>query len=129
MPGVSRTTAAHHDDHGPVLDIHEDIGDLTVSFLTFRVDIDGAPLLKGLPDDCCSSPHWGYVTRGKLTFRFPDHDETFGEGDAFSVPGGHTPEVAAGTEYVQFSPADELHKVSEVMLRNAQAMLPDMQSA
>ena len=58
-----------------------------------------------------------------------DHDEMFTEGDAFSVPRGHTPEVAAGTEYVQFSPADELHKVSEVMMRNAQAMLPNMQNA
>jgi hypothetical protein len=125
MPGISRQTAAHHDDHGPVLDIHEDLGDLSVNFLTFRVDIDGAPLLKGLPDDCCSCPHWGYVTKGKLTFHFPDHDETYAEGDAFYVPAGHTPEVVGGTEYVQFSPAAELHKISAVMQRNTRAMLQE----
>lgn len=49
MPGVSKQTAAHHDDHGPVLDIHQDLGDLSVNFLTFKIDIDGAPLQKGLP--------------------------------------------------------------------------------
>jgi hypothetical protein len=123
MPGISRESAAHHEDHGPVLDIHEDLGDLSVNFLTFRVDIDGAPLLKGLPGDRCSCPHWGYVTKGRVTFHFPDHDEAYVEGDAFYVPAGHTPEVVAGTEYVQFSPADELHKTAEVMARNTEALM------
>jgi hypothetical protein len=123
MPGVSRETAVHHEDHGPVLDIHQDLDGFCVNFITFRVDIDGAPLLKGLPDDRCSCPHWGYVTRGRITFHFADHDETYVEGDAFYVPAGHTPEVVAGTEYVQFSPADELHKIADVMERNTKAMM------
>ena len=123
MPGVSRQTAAHHDDHGRFWTSTRDLGDLSVNFLTFKVDIDGAPLLKGLPDDRCSCPHWGYVTKGKVTLHFADHDETYVEGDAFSVPAGHTPEVAGGTEYVQFSPADELHKISAVLERNAKAMM------
>jgi hypothetical protein len=123
MPGVSKQSAAHHDDHGPVLDIHEDVGDLSINFLSFKIDIDGAPLLKGLPDDRCSCPHWGYVTKGKVTFHFADHDETYVEGDAYYVPPGHTPEVVGGTEYVQFSPADELHKISAVMERNTRAMM------
>jgi hypothetical protein len=123
MPGISRETAAHHEDHGPVLDIHEDLGDYSVNFLTFKIDIDGAPLLKGLPDDRCSCPHWGYVTKGQVTFHFADHDETFAEGDAFHVPPGHTPEVVAGTEYVQFSPAEELHRITAVMERNTKAMM------
>jgi hypothetical protein len=125
MPGISRQTAAHHEDHGPVVDIHEDIGDLSVNFLTFKIDIDGAPLLKGLPDDRCSCPHWGYVTKGKVTFHFADHDETYVEGHAFYVPPGHTPEVVSGTEYVQFSPADELHKITAVMEENTRAMMQE----
>jgi hypothetical protein len=123
MPGTSRKTAAHHEDRGPVLDIHEDLDDFSVNFVTFKVDIDAAPLLKGLPDGRCSCPHWGYVTKGKVTFHFADHDETFVEGDAFYVPPGHTPEVAGGTEYVQFSPAEELHKISAVMEQNAKEMM------
>jgi hypothetical protein len=123
MPGISKESAAHRDDHGPVLDIHEDVGDLSINFLSFKMDIDGAPLLRGLPGDHCSCEHWGYVTKGKITFHFADHDESYTEGDAFYVPGGHTPEVVAGTEYLQFSPADELHKITAVMIENTRAMM------
>jgi hypothetical protein len=38
------------------------------------------------------------------------------------VPAGHTPEVAAGTEYLQFSPSEELRVVSEKMLENAREL-------
>jgi hypothetical protein len=123
MPGISRETAAHQEDRGPVFDSHEDLDGTTVNFVRFKIDLDAAPLLKGLPDDRCSCPHWGYVTKGKVIFHFADHDESFDEGDAFYVPPGHTPEVVAGTEYVQFSPTEELCKVSEVMIRNTQAMM------
>lgn len=123
MPGTSSQNAAQQEDHGPVLDAHEDLDGFTVNFLTFKVDIDGAPLLKGLPDDRCPCPHWGYVTKGAVTFRFADHAENYVEGDAFYVPPGHIPEVAAGTEYLQFSPAEELHAISEVIERNARAMM------
>jgi hypothetical protein len=95
----------------------------TIQFLTFRVDADGTPLLKGLPGDKFISPHWGYVLRGRMTFRFDDHEEVMEAGDTFYVPAGHIPIVAAGTEYVQFGPAEELHRVSGTMTRNFQAMM------
>ena len=122
MPGVSRESAATVEHHGPVEDRHEDIDDMTVNFVSFGVDIDGTPLLKGLPGDRCPCPHWGYVTKGKLSYRFADHEETFQTGDAFYVPPGHIPIVEAGTEFVQFSPKDELKAVGEVMERNARAL-------
>jgi hypothetical protein len=43
-------------------------------------------------------------------------------GDAFYVPGGHLQRVEAGTEYLQFSPADELRVVSENIERNMRQM-------
>ena len=122
MPKVSKSSAAHVENQGPVEDRHEDLDDYTVNFLSFGQTIDATPLLKGLPNDRCSSPHWGYVFNGKVTFRFGDHDEVFEAGDAFYVPAGHTPVIEEGTEYVQFSPSSELHAVSEVMTRNAQAL-------
>ena len=33
-----------------------------------REDVDASPLLRGLPDDRCPCPHWGYVFTGRLTF-------------------------------------------------------------
>src|SRR6478736_3397567 len=120
MPKVSRDSAAHVEDHGPVEDRHEDLDGYTVNFVSFGQDIDGTPLLKGLPDDRCQCPHWGYVLKGRLTYRFADHEEVFEAGDAFYLPAGHIPLAEAGSELLQFSPSAELQAVSEVMVKNAQ---------
>lgn len=122
MPKVSKESAAHVEDHGPVEDRHEDIHGYTVSFVSFRQDIDGTPLLKGLPNDSCQCPHWGYVLKGKVTYRFADHEEVFEAGDAFYLLPGHIPLADAGSELVQFSPSAELRVVEEAMMRNLQAM-------
>jgi hypothetical protein len=122
MPKVSKDSAAHVDDHGIVEDRHEDIDGYTVNFVSFRQEVDASPLLKGLPGDRCPCPHWGYVLKGRLTYRFADHDETFSAGDAFYLPAGHVPVAEAGSEILQFSPAAELREVDAVMLKNVQAL-------
>ena len=71
MPRVSRESAAQVDDHGPVEDRHEDVDGYTIQFVSFRQDVDGTPLMKGLPGDACPCPHWGYVLKGRVTYRFP----------------------------------------------------------
>jgi mannose-6-phosphate isomerase-like protein (cupin superfamily) len=123
MPKVSKESAAHVEDHGPVEDRHEDLEGYTVNFVSFREGIDATPLLKGLPDDKCHCPHWGYVVKGRVTYRFADHEEVCEAGDAFYLPPGHVPIVEAGTEMVQFSPARELAEVSAAMTSNMQAMM------
>ena len=126
MPKVSKESAAHVDDHGPVVDRHEDVDGYTVQFVSFRQDVDGTALLAGLPDDRCQCPHWGYVLKGRVTYRFADHEESFETGDAFYLPPGHIPLADADSEIVQFSPSDELQVVAGAMMKNMQAM---MQSA
>jgi hypothetical protein len=122
MPKVSRESA-QVDDHGAVEDRHDDIDGYTVSFVSFREDIDATPLLKGLPDDQCQCPHWGYVVKGGLTFRYGDRDEVFVAGDAFYTPPGHAPvQHDPGSEIVLFSPSEELQATEEVMMKNMQAM-------
>jgi len=122
MPKVSKDSAAHLEQHGPVEDRHEDVDGYTVTFASFSADIDGTPLLKGLPGDSCSCPHWGYVLKGRVTYRFADHEEVFEAGDAFYSPPGHVPLADAGSELVQFSPADELLAVDAAIAKNMQAM-------
>lgn len=122
MPKVSKESAAQVDQHGPVEDRHEDVDGYTVNFVSFGQDIDATPLMKGLPDDSCSCPHWGYVIKGRLTYRFADHEEVFEAGDAFYLPPGHIPSAEAGSELVQFSPAEELKAVEAAMMKNMQAM-------
>jgi hypothetical protein len=122
MPKVSKDSAAQHESHGPVEEWSEEVDGYAVNFVSFGVDIDSTPLLKGLPDDRCPCPHWGYVFKGRVTYRFADHEEVHEAGDAFYVAGGHLQFADAGTEYLQFSPAEELRTVSETIERNMQAM-------
>jgi hypothetical protein len=120
MPKVSRESASHVEEHGPVEDRHAEVDGYTVNFVSFRQDVDATPLLKGLPGDRCPCPHWGYVLKGKLTYRFADHEEVFEAGDAFYLPPGHIPLADAGSELVQFSPSEDLRAVEAAMTRNMQ---------
>ena len=121
MAKVSRDSA-EVEDYGLVEDRHAEFEGYTVNFATFRQEMDGTPMLKGLPDDRCQCPHWGYVFKGKLTMRFADHEEIYEAGDAFYAPPGHVPVHEAGTEYLQFSPSEPLRQTSEVILKNMQEM-------
>jgi hypothetical protein len=122
MPKVSSENA-QVEDHGPVLDRHGKVDGYTVNILEFRQDMDQTPMLKGLPDDRCQCPHWGYVLKGKLTFRFGDHEEVFEAGDAFYLPPGHVgTRNEPGSEYLQFSPTKELKETEEVIMKNMHKM-------
>lgn len=94
----------------------------TVSYETFKADVDPAPLFHGLPNDRCQCPHWGVVLKGKVVFRYADHDETFEAGDAYYGPPDHLPLVFAGTEVVEFSPTVELQQTMAVLGQNMAAM-------
>ena len=122
MPKVSKASASQVEVvEGILEDRSEQLDGYTVGFTSFIADADPAPFFQGLPDDRCQCPHWGYVLKGKITFRFADREETYEAGDAYYVPPGHTPVVYDGNEIVEFSPADELAKTMEVVMRNMAA--------
>ncbi|HWJ32120.1 MAG TPA: hypothetical protein VNR59_07255 [Gaiellaceae bacterium] len=121
MPKTSRETASQVADLGVMEIRSEELDGYTVEFTTFREDADGTPVFRGLPDDRCQSPHWGYVVRGRLTFRYADRDEVYEAGDAYYAPPGHIPVVTAGTEVIEFSPTEEYSRTLEVVGRNLAA--------
>src|SRR5262245_38136581 len=120
MAKVSRTTADNVKDFGVAEDRTTTADGYTMGFTTIREASDLAPALAGLPGGHCSCPHWGYVTRGRLVFRFGDHDEVYEAGDAFYTPPGHTPAADAGTEFVMFSPADLLEATEAAIVKAMQ---------
>jgi len=123
MAKVSRESATHGGEYGPVTDHSDQLEGYTVNFTSFQEDVDATPLMKGLPDDRCQCPHWGYVINGRMTFRYADGEEVFEAGDAFYAPPGHVPvKHEPGTEVVFFSPAEELKKTEAVMMKNMQEM-------
>jgi hypothetical protein len=118
VPRISRASAPHHEDLGVMEGSYGKLGEYTVGFEHFRADADGTPLFRGLPDDRCQSPHWGYVVNGRVTFRFADRDEVYEAGDAYYAPPGHIPVVDAGTEIVEFSPTGEYEQTMAIVAQN-----------
>jgi len=89
-------------------------GDQLVRHLDLPAGVDFTPLLKGLPDDRCPCPHWGYVLRGAITVRYADGtEETTRAGEAYYWPGGHTGWTDEGVTFIEFSLADEIRPVLE----------------
>ena len=122
MPKVSRETASRVEDMGVMEGRYEEMDGYTVAFETFREDADATPLFRGLPDDRCQAPHWGYVISGSVLFKYADHEEVYEAGDAYYAPPGHIPVVSAGTEVVEFSPTEEYGRTMEVLAGNLAAM-------
>jgi hypothetical protein len=122
MGKVSRESATKVQVEGPFEDRAEDINGYTVGFLTIKADMDGTPLMKGLPGDQCHCPHWGYVFKGSFGFTFDGREERYTAGDAFYAPPGHIPIASADTELVMFSPADALKATDEAIMRNLEAL-------
>jgi hypothetical protein len=126
MPKVSKESATQGGEYGPVTDRAEQLEGYTVNFVTFHEDVDATPLLRGLPDDRCQCPHWGYVIKGRLTYRFGDREEVYDAGEAFYQPPGHVGvSNEPGSEIVQFSPTEQLNETEAAMARN----MKEMQSA
>jgi hypothetical protein len=122
VPKISRDSA-EVEDVGVLVDRSGALDGWTLNFLTFRQDVDATPLLTGAPDDRCQCPHWGYVLQGRLTYRVGDREEVFEAGDAFYLPPGHIPVGnEPGSEFVQFSPTEELSQTQAVMRKNMAAI-------
>lgn len=122
MAKISKTTAKMN-DAGPVCDFEQEVDGYVVNFVEFRQDINATPLMKGLPDDRCQCPHWGYVVKGALTMQYPDRVEVYEAGEAFYAPPGHVPiKHVPGTQIVQFSPAGKLRETQAVLYKNLAAM-------
>ena len=110
VPGaVARQTSDFGDasKHGP----------LAAEYLSLGAGTDIAPLLQGLEDDACQSPHWGYIISGHLVVSYTDGTaDTCTTGDVFHWPAGHSVRVVEDAEVVLFSPHLEHATVMDHML-------------
>lgn len=121
MPKVSKETTAKTADFGVAEDRSSDLDGYTVNFVSIRETHDLAPMLKSLPGGNCSCPHWGYLFKGRMIVRYDGREEVFEAGDAFYMSPGHAPEAEAGSEFVQFSPAEQLAATVAAVEKGMQA--------
>jgi hypothetical protein len=61
----------------------------------------------------CQCPHWGYVLKGRMRLKYPDHEEVYQAGDVYYATPTHITFFDAGCEFVEFSPTLELNKAKE----------------
>lgn len=97
-------------------------GNMNVGWETFHKKMDATTMFKGLPDNMCQAPHWGYVLKGKMTINYKDHKEAINAGEVYYMAPGHIPIVEAGTEVVEFSPIKAYQKTLKVIAKNMQTM-------
>ena len=108
------------DAPGAVARQQTDFGDATGygkmggEYFSLGAGADITALLKGLENDLCQAPHWGYLIEGALTVTFGDGkvDKVSG-GDLFYWPPGHTVRADADAEVILFSPQHEHTPVIE----------------
>ena len=86
-------------------------GGMSASFIRLPKGTDLGPALKGLTDDRCQCPHWGFLLSGRLQMRTADGDQTYTAGQAFYWAPGHVPLALQDCEYVDFSPTEEFNAV------------------
>jgi hypothetical protein len=94
------------------------MGDLVVGYFELPAGTDFTPMFKGLPDDACQCPHWGYVLKGAVQIRYTDGtEEVTAAGEVFYWPPGHTGWVEEDTIFLDFSPEKESRVVSDHIAR------------
>ena len=96
-------------------------GGMIVSYETFPKGLDATPLFKGLPDDLCQSPHWGYVFKGRVRVRHKTGEYVLKAGDVYYLEPGHVPTYEEDTEVLEFSPKAEYQQTIDVVARNIAA--------
>ncbi len=121
MPKTSKETVSQVQDFELAEDRGEDLGGYTVDWVTIHQTHDLVQALSGLPGGQCHCPHWGYVFKGQITVTYGDREEVIGAGDAFYMPPGHVPAALAGSEFIQFSPTDQLKVTLAAIQKTMQA--------
>jgi hypothetical protein len=124
VPTVSKHTTEGVSEYPVATDRFSDLAGYTVNFVDITQTHSLAPMLAGLPGGHCLCPHWGYLFRGRMIVHYDDHDEVIEAGHAFYMPPGHVPDADADTEFVLFSPTEEL-QVTEAAIAAAMQAAPD----
>ena len=95
-----------------------DWGGMTVAFEKAHAGQDASSMIKGLPDDRCQAPHWGFLFSGRMTVDYGDRQETIVGGQAYHVAPGHRISFEADCEALEFTPTDALEQTLAVVRRN-----------
>ena len=95
-----------------------DWGGITVAFEKAHKGQDASSMVKGLPDDRCQAPHWGYLFSGTMIVDYGDRQETIEGGEAYYVEPGHKITFETDCEALEFTPTEALNVTLDAARRN-----------
>lgn len=98
-------------------------GYMTVEVGHVKQDFSPEKLSTGITGSRCQCPHWGYVIKGRMRLRYPDHEEVYQAGDVYYALPSHMTFYEEGCEYVEFSPTMELNKAKEAAKEASQELM------
>ncbi|MGH2682142.1 MAG: hypothetical protein ACRDIX_02790 [Actinomycetota bacterium] len=89
-------------------------GAMAVRHVRVPPGTDMAPVLEGLPDDRCPSPHWGIVLEGSINLRHRDGaEETVRAGEMYHWPAGHTASTVDGVVFLEVGPVEPMRQFGQ----------------
>jgi hypothetical protein len=98
---------------GDLVTRYAELGDMAIRYLQVPAGTDMSPVLQGLPNDRCPSPHWGVVLEGAVHITHADGTtETAPAGSAYHWPAGHTGHVTEPTSFIEIGPTTEMRQFS-----------------
>jgi hypothetical protein len=111
--------AAVHDlpvelEAGELTTRYAEWGPMAVRHAEVPAGTDMTPVLEGLPNDRCPSPHWGIVLEGSIHIRHVDgSQETVKAGELYYWPAGHTAWTDEDVVFLEVGPTDAMRQFSQ----------------
>lgn len=88
--------------------------DMAVRYARVPAGTDFGPVLEGLPDDRCPSPHWGIVLEGSIHLLHADGtEEVATAGQVYYWPAGHTAWTDEDVAFLEVGPVGPMRQFSE----------------
>ena len=89
-------------------------GDMAVRHIRAPAGTDMSPVLEGLPNDRCPSPHWGIVLEGSIHLRHANgSEETTRTGELYYWPAGHTAWTDEDVVFLEIGPVEQMRQFGE----------------
>lgn len=101
-------------ENGDLITRYAEWGEMAVRHASVPAGTDFTPVLAGLPDDRCPSPHWGVVMEGSIHIEHADgSQETARAGELYYWPAGHTAWTDEPVVFIEFGPVAPMRQFSE----------------
>jgi hypothetical protein len=95
-----------------------ELGDMAIRHARVPAGTDFGPVLLGLRNDRCPSPHWGIVLEGSIRLKHADGTvENAAAGEVYHWPAGHTATSAGGDVFLEVGPVSPMRDFHDHAVR------------